>query len=432
MRLLSAFFVVLFAFSFAAAQEPGEPYQFKDVARQFATPVKNQQSTGTCWAFSCASFFESEAYRNGKGEVNLSEMWVVRHTYRLKCENYVRRQGTAQFGEGGLGHDLVNAVKAYGIVPEDLYPGRKSPNDIYDHSDMANKLKKICDEAVADGKKGELSPDWLNKVDQVLDEKFGALPPAKFTVNNLPFTPQRYRDYLGIIPDNYVSITSFTHHPFWSTFILEVPDNFSNGEFYNIPLDQMMATIDYALRQGFTIEWDADVSNTGFSPKNGIAIVPAIDWKNKTDIQREATFKYWEKEKDITQAYRQEQFDRQATMDDHLMHITGLTAQGEQGDLFYIVKNSWGDNGAAKGYLNVSAAYMKLNTISILVHKNAIPADIKERLGLGGNRSSAPATPEIETPASGASQPAKSPKKSATGAPTQDKATMKMRPKKGE
>lgn len=374
---LSLLFAVFVTALFAQKQEP---YEFKDIKRLPATSVKSQDKTGTCWAFSSASFIESEAMRLGKGETNLSEMFVVRHIYRQKCENYVRRQGTAQFGEGGLAHDLLNAVKQYGIAPESVYPGRKDINQPLNHSQLEKTLKVMCEDFVVQGKANKLSESWLSKVDSVLDAEFGVVPQT-FTVGGTLFTPVSYRDYLGIQPDDYVTITSYTHHPFYEKFILEVPDNWANGEFYNLPINDMMRCLNYALQQGYTVEWDADVSNPGFSAGNGIALVPEKDWKDRSVAERQNAFKTWEPEKTVSQEYRQQLFDRQVTTDDHLMHIVGMLDEGHGGE-FYAVKNSWGEISDLKGYVNVSDAYMRLNTISFTVHKKSLPADILRRLGI--------------------------------------------------
>lgn len=387
--LLALFVAGLFA-------QKQEPYQFKDIKRLAATEVKNQDKTGTCWAFSTASMLESEALRLGKGTTDLSEMFIVRHIYRQKCENYVRRQGTAQFGEGGLAHDVFHVAKQHGIVPESAYPGRKNPNKPRDHSQLEKDLKSMCDDFVAKGKAGKLSADWLAKIDSMLDAEFGKVP-LQFEVGSTMFTPASYRDFLDIKPDDYVNITSFTHHPFYEKFILEVPDNWANGMYYNLPINDMMRSLNYALQQGYSVAWDADVSNMGFSSANGIAIVPQKEWAELSLAERQNAFKNWEPERTITQEYRQELFDRQVTVDDHLMHIVGRLDEAHGGD-FYAVKNSWGEVSDLKGYLNVSEAYMRLNTIAFTLHKNALPADIQRRLGI---------QPDVPKPTGPAMRPSK-------------------------
>lgn len=379
----------------AFAQKP-EAYTFKEYKRLPATPVKSQDQTGTCWAFSTTSFLESEALRLGKGETNLSEMFTVRNMYREKCENYVRRQGSARFSEGGLAHDKINAMKRYGLMPESAYPGRKDPTKPYNHSKLEKSLRTLCDTLVAQAQRGKLPANWLRQVDDALDAEFGKVP-LTFEVGPTQFTPTSYRDYLGLNPDDYVTITSFTHHPFYQPFILEIPDNFAHGTFYNLPLHELTRCANYSLDKGYTVEWDADVSNAGFSAKNGLAVVPEKEWDKKSVAEREATFKTWEQEKSVTQEYRQQLFDQQITQDDHLMHIVGMLDEAHTG-LYYVVKNSWGEISDYKGYVYVSEAYMRLNTISFTVHKNALPTDIRKRLGFEAGDVIVPAPPASSAP----------------------------------
>ncbi len=363
----------------AGAQSP-EPYEFKPMKMLPATAVKNQQNTGTCWSFAAASLLESELMRMGKGTHDLSEMYTVRCIYRQKCENYVRRLGATQFGQGGLVHDKLNAIQRHGLMPESAYPGRKDPKKPLDHSAFEAALKTACDTFIAQAKHGELTEDWLAQIDRILDEEFGRVP-TTFVYQGVQYTPTSFRDFLGIKPEHYVHLTSFTHHPFWTYFVLEVPDNFSNGQYYNVPLNDLMRCLNHALQNGYTVGWDADVSNPGFSAKEGLAIVPDIDWNKATPEQAAAVFKYWEPEKVITQEMRQRAFDRLETQDDHLMHITGILNE-TQGGLFYAVKNSWGEISERKGYLYASNAYMRLNTISLTMHINALPRDIQQRMGI--------------------------------------------------
>lgn len=391
-----------------AAFAQNEPYEFKEYKRSKVTSVKNQGQTGTCWAFSTASFLESEAMRVGKKDVDLSEMFIVRHIYRLKCENYVRRQGNAQFSEGGLAHDVLNAVAKYGITPESIYPGRKDPNALPNHGKVERSLKSLCIELVKQGKDGKLPADWLNQIDAILDEEFGKVP-TKFDYANVVFTPTSYRDYLGIKTDDYVTITSFTHHPFWTKFILEVPDNWANGEMYNMPISDLMRCAKNAIDLGYSVEWDADVSNEGFSGQKGLAIVPATTMKDKDATAQANTFKFWEPEAQVTQELRQQLFDRQITTDDHLMHIVGLLDETNSG-LYYVVKNSWGEATENKGYVYCSEAYMRQNTISFTVHKETIPEDIAKRLGLKPGEVNVEGTP--------AEKPARKPSMNLTPTPS--------------
>jgi bleomycin hydrolase len=229
-------------------------------------------------------------------------------------------------------------------------------------------------------------------VDSVLDVEFGKVP-LQFEVGGTIFTPVSYRDFLSIRPDDYVNITSFSHHPFYEQFVLEVPDNWANGQFYNLPISELMRCLNFSLQQGYTVEWDADVSNMGFASGKGIAIVPEKDWKDRSVAERESAFKTWEPEKTVTQEYRQQLFDSQVTTDDHLMHIVGMLDEAHGGD-FYVVKNSWGEVSDLKGYVHVSDAYMRLNTISFTVHKSALPTDVLRRLGLSAVGTNPPARVE--------------------------------------
>ena len=429
-KLLLSF---LFIASTLAVFAQTEPYEFKEYKRQKATPVKSQDQTGTCWAFSTASFLESEALRVGKKDVDLSEMFIVRHIYRLKCENYVRRQGNAQFSEGGLAHDAIHAVAQYGIMPESEYPGRKDPKAPFNHSKLEKKLKGLCDDFVKLGKDGKIPAEWLKTIDQALDEEFGPVP-TKFNYSNVVFTPTSYRDYLGIKTEDYVTISSFTHHPFWGKFILEVPDNWANGEMYNVPMSDLTRCAKNSIEMGYTVEWDADVSNEGFAAANGLAIVPATTWKDKDGIAQTNTFKMWEPETKITQELRQQLFDRQVTTDDHLMHIVGIVDEKHSGT-YYVVKNSWGEISDYKGYVYVSEAYMRQNTLSFTVHKSGIPEDISRKLGLipgeatiesnqkGGGKSGR--NPEMDIQPAPTMRPAKSTPAQKIVVPAQKGATKK-------
>ncbi len=361
------------------AQTP-EPYEFKPMKMLPTTAIKNQQQTGTCWSFAASSLLESELMRAGKGTHDLSELYTVRCIYRQKCENYVRRLGAAQFGQGGLVHDKFNAIRQYGLLPESAYPGRKNPDKPLDHTALETTLKTLCDTFIAQAKRNELAETWLAQIERILDEEFGPVP-TTFIYRGVQYTPTSFRDYLGIKPENYVHLTSFTHHPFWTYFILELPDNFSNGQYYNLPLNDLIRCLNHALQSGYSVAWDADISNPGFSAKEGLAIVPDIDWKSRTPEQLAAVFTHWEPEKVVTQEMRQRAFDRLETQDDHLMHIVGMLNE-TQGGLFYAVKNSWGEDSGRKGYLYASNAYVRLNTISISLHINALPRDIQQRMGL--------------------------------------------------
>lgn len=359
--------------AFNSTHSDAQNYEFESICDNKATDVISQGRTGTCWSFSTTSFLESEIIRLTGKEINLSEMYTVRNTYPLKSWNYVMRQGKAQFSEGGLAHDVINSVEAYGLVPDEAFLGREDANDRHNHAELVAVLKGMLNIYIKKPAK-ELSPKWKAATEAVLDLYLGENP-DNFQFKGKKYSPKSFQEMAKIKTEDYLSLTSFTHKADYSEFILNIPDNFSNGSFYNLPLDEFMAVIDHALKNGFTVELDCDVSEDGFSARNGVAIVP----ENPTDLQ--AAMKAIKKEKKITSEYRQQEFENQNTTDDHLMHITGML-KDQKGTIYYKVKNSWGDDMANGGYIYMSTAYMRLKTISILLHKDGIPKKTKEKLNL--------------------------------------------------
>lgn len=374
---------ILIAFAFSAsslfAQEQDtiiskDTLSFKTIIQCDANPVESQGQTGTCWSFSTSSFLESEIIRMKKGTHNLSEIFVARQVYVRKAENFVGRHGKAQFGEGSLGHDLINAINKYGIVPTEVFDGLKLNSEKHNHAELANILEAFL-RAVIQNKGKKLTPVWMDAYSALLDVYLGAFP-TEFEYHGKTYTPKSFAASLGIQKENYVTLTSYTHQPFYSKFVLDIPDNWDNGFFYNVNLDELVATTKEALKNGYTIEWDADVSNEGFSSKKGLAIVPLED--------EEPNFVTDEEEMEVTQTNRQENFEDYTVTDDHLMHIVGL-AKGVNGQDYFIVKNSWGDEKGMddfKGHLLVSHAYFKMNTISVMLHQDAIGKNLKKKLDL--------------------------------------------------
>lgn len=334
------------------------------------TPVKDQGNTGTCWSFSTTSFLESELIKNGKKTPDLSEMYAVRKIYLEKGEKYIRYHGLCNFSQGALAHDLVHAYKKYGAMPESVYSGK--PNgERHNHELMEKELKNYLDTILS---KKVIDPHWKNGFEAILDKHLGEVP-AVFKVDNTQYNAISYANsQLGLQPDDYISFTSFSHHPYNEAFILEVPDNWSNGFFYNVALPDLMQIMQYALQKGYTVEWDGDVSEPGFRPDLGIAMF--VD--KKSDLQ---TVNKLPKEKLTTASSRQAGFDNHTTTDDHLMHITGIYNDPD-GNAFFAVKNSWGAKSGFEGFIYMSDLYMQMKTISIMVNKNAIPGDIKNKLGL--------------------------------------------------
>ena len=345
-------------------------YRFASVAEVGCTAVKNQERTGTCWSFSTCSFLESELMRLGKGQFDLSEMYVVKNIYLEKGQNYVLRQGKANFGEGGLNHDFVRTVARHGIVPEEVYSGKLDPSKPFDHSEMVAALEGMLEKLT---KRRSLSPNWKVAYEAVLDAYMGDWP-EEFSYRGKTYTPLSFAQSLGLNPDDYVSLTSFSHHPFYGKFVLEIPDNFSNESYFNLPLDELQAIVDYAIAQGYTIAWDGDVSEKNFSPKEGIALLPA-------DPSREDRYDQPGKEIAVDQNNRQAEFESYATTDDHLMHIVGIV-KDQAGTKYYKIKNSWGKIGDLEGFLYMSEAYFRMKTVGIMVHKSAIPRDIAGKIEL--------------------------------------------------
>ncbi|MEO7263972.1 MAG: C1 family peptidase [Ferruginibacter sp.] len=338
------------------------------------SPVKNQARTGTCWAFSTTSLIESQAIKNNAGVWDLSEMYIVRNMYIEKAKNYVLRQGQAQFSEGGLGHDVIRSLALYGAMPENVYTGMKPGQTLPDHLGLAMVLRNNLDSIISRKLRGEQF-NWLPKFIATLDERLG-LPPSDFFYAEKNYTPQTFaKEVIKFNAGDYVNLTSFTHHPFYAPFILEVPDNFSNGSYYNLPLSEMIDVVKTAIRNGYTVLWDADVSNKGFQQKQGLAMYVADSFYFKSK------FTPGMKEEKWSQESRQQLYENLITQDDHLMHIVGIE-KSKEGKTFFIVKNSYGEVGPYKGFIQVSEAYFAINTISVIVPKASINKATQDKLKL--------------------------------------------------
>ena len=389
------FFMGVFAENENTKDKKEKGFVFEDEIILPATSVKDQYHSGTCWSFSGISFLESEMLRLGKPEVDLSEMFIVWHTYSEKAKKHVRLHGNLNFAAGGAFHDVTNMIREYGIVPESVYDGLEYGEDKHVHGEMDNVLKEHVD-AVIENKNRKLSTVWHESIDATLDSYLGKIP-QKFTYQGKEYTPQSFAsDFVGLDMNDYVEISSYTHHPFYSKFILEVPDNWSWDEVYNVPLNELEEIIDYSLSNGYTVAWAADVSEKGWATSNkGVAVVPAAPIEDMTDaeISRWENLSEKEKEKElykleqpvpelvVTQEMRQAAFDNYQTTDDHGMHIIGK-AKDQTGKTYYKVKNSWGDYNKYNGYFYTSKSYVNYKTMCIMVHKDGIPHKIKEKLEL--------------------------------------------------
>ncbi|HWB62054.1 MAG TPA: C1 family peptidase, partial [Chitinophagales bacterium] len=370
----------------ATAQPPintnkkGGGYTFTIQKMLEAAPVQNQFKSGTCWVFSTNSFIESELLRMGKGNINVSEMYVVRNMYIQKAEHYLRYQGNTNFGSGGEPHDVMNTIREYGLAPFSAYPGMPDGQVKPVMGEVDAVLRAMLD-AMLKMHDGKLNPNWKAAFTGALDGYMG-VPPQSFSYQGKTYTPKSFAESLGLNPDDYIEITSFTHHPFDKPFILEIPDNWANGEVYNVPLGDLKRIVDNAVMNNFSVAWATDISEHGFSFKNGVAIVPQTDYEDMTPAQRDSMFSRPEPEKGITQQLRQQAFDNLSTTDDHGMQIIGL-ATDQNGTPYYLVKNSWGtDKNDLEGYLYCSIPYFEYKTTCIMVNKHALPKDIAARLGI--------------------------------------------------
>ena len=355
------------------------------------TSVKNQNSSSTCWSFSGLGFFEAELIRLNKGVYDLSEMFVVHHTMVDRAENYVRLHGDASFSPGGSFYDVVYCWKNYGVVPQEVMPGIKYGEKLPVHGELDAVAEAYVD-AIAKGRFGKLTPVWKDGLSAIYDTYLGEYPET-FTYKGKTYTPKSFAAELGLNMDDYVSLTSYTHHPFYTAFSLEIQDNWRNGLSYNIPIDEMIEVMDNSIDKGYTVLWGSDVSENGFD-REGIGVVVNTDmgaeltgtdmerWVglSKTEQVKELTSKPYP-EMEITQELRQKGFDNWETTDDHGMLIYGI-AKDQTGKLYYMVKNSWGTDTKYKGIWYVTKAFAKYKTMNILVNKNAIPQNIKDKLGI--------------------------------------------------
>jgi bleomycin hydrolase len=389
--LMMATFVV----SAQEKKEEEKGYQFTAEKEIPCTSVKDQYRSGTCWSFSGIAFLEAEMLRIGKPVVDLSEMFVVYHAYSDKAVKYVRLHGSLNFGAGGAFHDVTNVVKKYGAVPEEVYNGLNYGEEKHVHGEMDKTLMDQV-KVVVDNPNKKLSTAWSDAVNGTLDSYLGKLP-ENFKYEGKEYTPLTFaKDFMGLNMDDYVEISSYTHHPFYSKFIIEVPDNWSWDEVYNVPLNELEEIIDNSISLGYTVAWAADVSEKGFSTsQKGVAVIPVVDkenmtdaeitkWEKKTEKERnEELYKLSKpgKEKQITQEIRQIDFDNYQTTDDHGMLIVG-TAKDQNNNEYYKVKNSWGDYNDFDGFFYASKPYVKYKTMSIMVHKDAIPKNIRKKLNL--------------------------------------------------
>ena len=387
--------MLAFALSSVSAKDKkkteDEGYVFTTVKELKITPVKNQNRTGTCWCFSTLGFLESELLRMGKGEYDLSEMFIVSKNYKDKAEKFVRLHGELNYAQGGSFEDVLQAWKDYGIVPESVMNGLQYGEDMHVHNELESASRAYLDQIIKNPNR-KLSTAWKKGFDGIIDAYLGTAP-EQFTYNGKEYTPKSFAAELGINPDDYVSLTSYTHHPFYSEFAIEVQDNWRWATSYNLPIDELMQVFENAINTGYTIAWGADVSEKGFT-RNGIGVIPDIEsmersgsdqdrWLGLSTSEKDAEIKKMIekpcKELEITQEMRQEAYDNYETTDDHGMQIYGI-AKDQTGKKFYMIKNSWGTDNKYKGTWYISENFVKYKTMNIVVHKDALPQAIKDKL----------------------------------------------------
>lgn len=384
-----------FGYSEPSRNAEGSEYKFTKIAHLDATPVESQGITGTCWSFSALSFFESELIRKGtKNPDLLSEMYIVRKAYESKADKFVRMDGKINFAEGGAFHDIPYVIKNYGIVPREVYSGLGYGSETHDHSELFAMLNGAMSGLLdhMNHMRGGLTPSWKKAVNGILDAYLGA-DVKEFEFKGKKYTPQSYAKAIGLNMNDYVSLTSFTNHEMYQKCHLAIPDNWAWGESYNVGLDELFEACEYALKNGFTLAWGADVSEKGFSFRNGLAIVPedpstievkGKDNRNFSDAGADRSsnaFLSPTKELKITPELRQQAYDNKTTTDDHGMHIVGIY-KDQNGTKYLLVKNSWGTDNYPKGYLYVSENYFKYKTINIYLHKDGLSPTLKKKIGL--------------------------------------------------
>lgn len=370
-------------------------YQFTTVKELPITSIKNQANSGTCWSYSAMGFLESEVIRMGKGEHDLSEMYCVRRNYADKAVKYVRVQGSLNFAQGGSFADVIETINEYGVVPQNVYEGLNYGETQNKHSELEAVLNGYVKAIVSNPNKQRISTAWEKGFNGVLDAYFGEVP-ANFQYQGKTYTAQEFAKSLGLDANNYISLTSYTHHPFYKPFAIEIPDNWRWALSYNLPIDELMQVFDNAINNGYSIAWASDVSEKGFT-REGLAVLPDEEspenigsdqahWLGLSQRDKDAALKTKMTagpvtEKVYTQEERQKAFDNYETTDDHGMQIYGI-AKDQNGTKYYMVKNSWGEAGTYKGLWYASEPFVRAKTMSIMIHKDALPKDIAKKLGL--------------------------------------------------
>ena len=377
---------------------PADSLVFTTVKENAVTSIKNQNNSGTCWSYSALAFLESEVLKKdpSKKDIDLCESFLVSKTYTDRADRNVRTHGDASFSQGGSFYDAIFCMERYGLVPEGLMPYPITPygDSLFNFTNFFPPMEAYI-KAIATSNAKKINPIWKKDVQGMLDNYFGECP-TEFEYKGKKYTPQSFvKDYLQLDPNDYVSLTSYTHHPFYTQFVLEIQDNWRWATSYNLPLDEFMRVMEESVKNGWTFAWGADVSEDGFSRRTGknkcVATVP--DTKATAGVGSDQSRWTGEKagakiaqadaagEKTITQEMRQVGYDNWTTTDDHGMQIYGI-AKDQNGKEYFMMKNSWGEYGPYKGFWYVSKPYVAYKTMNIVINKNAIPKDIRKKLGI--------------------------------------------------
>ncbi len=353
-------------------------FVFRDVINLENTSVENQGSSGTCWSYATNSFLESEMARAGRRPIKLSKIYAARCVYLEKGKQFVRMHGATGLGDGGSLHDVINMYRKYGTLPESLYTGLNYGTKLNDFSEMAS-LRESFLNTVIKSEKGKLTPNWFDAYKGIIDAYLGT-PPETFRYDGQTYTPQSFaKEVVGLNPNDYVELSSFIEFPMYQSFVLPIPDNWSQSSVYNVHMTELTDIIDYALENGYTVGWATDVSEKYFSWKNGVAFVPEKEFEEMSASEKENIFSGPQNERIITEKMRQDAFDRYLTTDDHGMHIVGM-AVDQNGKEYYKVKNSWGVSNDYKGYLYVTKTFVQFKSTAILVNYRGIPQNILQKI----------------------------------------------------
>lgn len=365
--LLLTIIALTFAFTLTAQNE----YEFAIEKELPHTPARDQGNAGTCWSYATTSFIESELLRKGKEETDLSELFFVNYAYRAKAQTYVMRHGTANFSQGGQAHDVMNVIKNHGIITEQAYTGKAYESEKHNHDDLEALLSGMLKNLI---KVREKMPLWPKAIQSVIDIYLGEIPQT-FMWQNKTLTPKEFQTEMDINPDDYIEFTSYLRYPMYSKINLDIPDNWSFDQYFNVPLEDLMSIIDQSIEKGYTLVWDGDVSENGFSHKNMLAVIPT-----KESEEDELFLNKPMPEIEITQELREKMFLSQQSTDDHLMHLIG-TSKDALGNKYYIIKNSWNKkSNKFEGKLHMSTNYAKAHTVAIMVHKDVVPKSIMKKL----------------------------------------------------